>query len=142
MCCVVSQVNVIRATPPHGSCVYKDNAQNEQVNGFLKEVPTIGYTSAVSISILLVVDSGSKNSNRRNLRRMSNADENIQSSPNPVSTLHFNKTPLKGNASVKTTTVRCMAKLKGILRYATYYTVLTKKIQLRVAALNCMCTLT
>ncbi|KAI0240234.1 Amiloride-sensitive sodium channel subunit alpha [Lamellibrachia satsuma] len=42
------RVDVIRATPPHGNCVYMDSTQNEQVNAFHGEVSTIGYSAAVS----------------------------------------------------------------------------------------------
>ncbi|KAK2171333.1 hypothetical protein NP493_1078g01002 [Ridgeia piscesae] len=42
----LSKVDIVRAAPPNGDCVEVDGPQNEQVNAFLGEVPTIGYSAA------------------------------------------------------------------------------------------------
>ncbi|KAI0240232.1 Amiloride-sensitive sodium channel subunit alpha [Lamellibrachia satsuma] len=42
----LSKVDVTQAPPPHGKCVNVDTTQNKQVNGFLGEIPTIGYSDA------------------------------------------------------------------------------------------------
>ena len=48
LCDISLQVDIVRAAPPNGDCVEVDGPQNEQVNAFLGEVPTIGYSAAVS----------------------------------------------------------------------------------------------